>query len=344
MGYTMATIHALLKTGVEIHVVHWDVKKQTPYRMPGYKNLYKYPRSTQNLDSLKLLAKKIDPEITVVSGWQDKTYLGVSLELRQHGHIVVSGFDDQWHGRLRQYIAATLGCFGFFSRYFSHAWVSGVYQYEYARKLGFKKQEIIYDLYSADLSLFHSAYQLSFTKKSSHYPHRFLFVGRFELIKGLEILLAAWKELGIWRRDWELHLIGNGSLKEKLTATPGIIINNFMQPDKLINEIPTAGCFILPSYGEPWGVVVHEFAAAGLPLILSDTVGASSKFMINGLNGFRFKNGDSKELLDCMRQIIEMNDEELVKMSMASHMLSSRITPETSAANLLGITKGMIIE
>ena len=82
----------------------------------------------------------------------------------------------------------------------------------------------------------------------------------------MDILLDAWKLIESNRDGWELHFIGNGSLKSKLTQEDGIIVSDFMQPNELVKEIPKTGCFILPSRHEPWGVVIHEFASAGIPL------------------------------------------------------------------------------
>jgi glycosyltransferase involved in cell wall biosynthesis len=193
-------------------------------------------------------------------------------------------------------------------------------------------------LYSADLNLFHQAYQNNFEQKQARYPHRFLFVGRLESIKGLDILIESWTLLGDEKLDWELHLIGNGSLKTSLESTKGVMIKDFMQPDQLMEEVADAGCFILPSRGEPWGVVVHEFAAAGLPLILSEVVGSASTFLIPGMNGFSFKANDPQDLARRMTKIISLNDRQLLTMSEYSYRLSQRITPESSAANLLSIT------
>jgi len=337
MGYTMATIKALVEHGAEVHVVHWDHKKLTPYQAPEWPNVYMYKRSSMTVNDIFHLAQELSPAITVVSGWQDKGYMSVARRLCSKGRPVVTGFDGQWRGTLWQHFAATLGIMGFFTRHYSYAWVAGVYQYEYARRLGFNKKSIIYDLYSADVSLWQKTYQDNRHKKESHYPHRFLFVGRFEAIKGLDILLEAWQSLGQSKCDWQLHLIGNGSLKAQLHAASGVIIKDFKQPDHLVNEINDAGCFILPSISEPWGVVVHEFAAAGVPLILSDTVGSASSFLIPGLNGYSFNARDPHALAKRMRQIIDSSDEELLSMSVASHQLSQRITPQTSAANLLSI-------
>jgi glycosyltransferase involved in cell wall biosynthesis len=337
MGYTMSTVKELVNVGFEVHIVYYDHKKLTPYRIPQTNNVHLYPRSSLNRKLLTALVEKLQPDFTVVSGWIDKDYLYVSSFLKKTGKVVVCGLDGQWNGTLRQYVAQVFGFFRYFHKYFTHAWVAGVYQFEYARKLGFKKKEIIFDLYSADITKFFNSYEKSLIPKKNKYPHRFLFVGRFEPVKGLNILTKAWKLLGDSKNDWELHLIGNGSLKEELSSISGIIIKDFLQPDELLAEIQKSGCFVLPSLYEPWGVVIHEFAAAGLPLITSDVVGSSSTFVIDGVNGFRFNNGSVDQLLKCLKEIISSSDTQLITMGQMSVQLANRITPITSSANLLSL-------
>jgi glycosyltransferase involved in cell wall biosynthesis len=234
-------------------------------------------------------------------------------------------------------VAALFGSAGYFSRYFSHAWVAGSYQYEYARRLGFEKNQIIYDLYSADINLFHQAYRKGSERRRSQYPHRFQFIGRFEEVKGLNVLIEAWRELGDAKLDWDLCLIGHGSLRDALPALPGVVVKDFMQPAELLEDLQHAGCFVLPSHTEPWGVAVHECAAAGIPLILSDVVGAAATFLISGLNGFTFTARDPRSLADRMAQMISLNDDQLRVMSDHCYDLSRRITPQSSAANLLSL-------
>ena len=339
MGYTMATIRELAERGNEVHVVHWDHKKLTPYKAPVVPNVFMYNRSELSVEQIKMLTKNIVPDVTVISGWMDKSYMSVAKQLRQEGVPVVFGLDSHWHGTFSQWLVLILGRFGYFSQFYSHVWVAGLHQFEYARRLGFERRNIVYDLYSADLSLFKQAYNDSKENKKNNYPHRFLFVGRFEPVKGLDVLLHAWQQLGAKKGDWELHLIGNGSLKAQLEATAGVVVKDFMQPEQLMLEVANAGCFLLPSRSEPWGVVVHEFAAAGLPLIVSDVIGAASTFLISGLNGYSFKVNDHKALANRMSQIINMTDHELHAMALSSHALSQRITPETSASNILSVSK-----
>jgi len=339
MGYTMATIQALVTSGAEVHVVHWDHKKLSAYRHSELNGVHFYPRSKMAVEAITSLAKDLLPSITVVSGWMDKGYLIIARQLKRRGLSVVMGLDTQWRQSFRQSLLCLVGQLGYFDQYFSHAWVAGVYQYEYALKLGFQRQEILFDLYSADLNLFNQTYATSIESKKNLYPHRFLFVGRLEAIKGLDDLIAAWESLSAVRGDWQLHLIGDGSLKPMLLGKTGIVLKHFMQPDELINEIAKAGCFILPSHGEPWGVVLHEFSAAGLPLIVSDVVGASSAFLISGFNGFTFPANNGEALANKMLEIIEMTNAQLLQMGHRSHQAGQKITPETSAANLMSIVR-----
>ncbi|HJS50018.1 MAG TPA: glycosyltransferase, partial [Gaiellaceae bacterium] len=53
-----------------------------------------------------------------------------------------------------------------------------------------------------------------------------------------------------------------------------------------------ADVFALLSEREPWAVVVNEAAACGLPLVLSDRVGAAHDLLVDGENGFLVPAGD----------------------------------------------------
>jgi glycosyltransferase involved in cell wall biosynthesis len=339
MGYSLSTIAELAVNGHEIHIVHWDHKKLTPFSFSELYNVHIYKRSEYTTKEMRVLIDKIKPDLMVVSGWMDNGYLVISKYLRGKKIPVIVGFDDQWHYTPKQLVAYILGKIGFFSLFFSHAWVAGVNQFEYARKLGFKKSQISFNLYSADLNLFNDSFFSSIENKKALYPRRFLFVGRLEKEKGLDILIEAWNKLSSIKGVWELQLIGSGSLNSVLSAIPGVAIKPFMQPEQLVQEIANSGCFILPSRFEPWGVVVHELAASGLPIITSNVVGSATEFLIKGYNGFEFEVNDASNLAEVMFEIIKLSDEELIKMGSRSHELAQRISPSTSAFNLLSVFK-----
>ena len=65
------------------------------------------------------------------------------------------------------------------------------------------------------------------------------------------------------------------------------------RPLESVLEAYVAGdVFALLSTHEPWGVVVNEAAACGLPLVLSDRVGAAYDLLRDSENGFLVPAGD----------------------------------------------------
>ena len=64
------------------------------------------------------------------------------------------------------------------------------------------------------------------------------------------------------------------------------VITGGLSEDELARRYVDADVFALLSRHEPWGVVVNEAAASGLPLVLSDRVGAAYDLLRDGENGF----------------------------------------------------------
>lgn len=337
MGYQIPILEEYVKDDTnEVHVIHWDKKKLTPYIPKPINKVSYYNRSTFNKLSLKQFIKKLNPDIVFISGWMDLGYLVAVRPLIKKGIPIVTGFDDIWFKTIKQRLASIF--FPIIKRFFyTHAWVTGPLQFEFAKKLGFNNNEIIYNLYCADNELFKSAFNVSIDEKKVIYPHQFLFVGRFEHVKGVDLLLKAWENIQQYKKDWRLCLIGNGSLYEQMNKRPNIKIIDFLQPEKLVEEIKNSGCFILPSRFEPWALVLQEFALAGLPILCTEVCGATSTFVIPKYNGYTFGANDIEKIEDAMLKIINLSDEELIKMSYKSHFIGQRITPEISAASFMSI-------
>ncbi|MFM9005417.1 MAG: glycosyltransferase, partial [Flavobacteriales bacterium] len=116
-----------------------------------------------------------------------------------------------------------------------------------------------------------------------------------------------------------------------------IIHHGFMQPNAMLEFMQTGNAFVLPSTFEPWGVVVHEFAAAGYPLVLSDAVGAAEAFLKEGINGYLFQAGNMQQLQYALRRLMAHTPEELESMGASSRALAGGITPKTWAASIARI-------
>ncbi len=341
MGYQIPVLKEYVERyNAEVHVIHWDEKKMTPYVPPQISNVFYYYRSRFSSDQLMEFVSQLFPDIIYVSGWMDRGYLKALRKARRSGISVIVGFDDIWKKTLRQKVASLV--FPYFGKkFFNYAWVAGPYQYEYAKRLGFKNSEIIFNCLSADTELFNSVYRKFHEKKKGAYPHRFIYAGRFSFEKGVDILTHAWTELKAEMKtgDWELHLIGSGPMIKEISGSSEYYTHDFMQPEFLSEQLEKYGCFVLPSRREQWSLVLHEFAAAGFPLICSDICGAAPLFVTPDYNGLIFKADDINDLKRMMIKIINSTDSSLMQMAENSHNLGQKITPEIVAASFVSVLK-----
>lgn len=246
--------------------------------------------------------------------------------------------DNHWLGTARQQVMRLLAPW-LLHRCFSHAWVPGRPQKEYALKLGFKADKIQTGFYSADVPLF--APEAHYRTQATTFPHRFVYVGRYIEAKGLDLLFKAWVELAEERQhDWELWCVGTGDLFDQRVQHNSIRHLGFLQPAQLKEVLREAGVFVLPSRFEPWGVVVHEMAAAGFPMVVSDAVGAATEFLKDGENGFLFRRNDYPDLKSKLNKIIQMDDNKLKAMAASSQSIGLKHSPAAWAELCLSFAKG----
>ena len=59
MGYSIATIKELIKSGAEVHVVHWDKKKISKYQVTKEFGVHFYSRSKYTVKDLLVLINQI---------------------------------------------------------------------------------------------------------------------------------------------------------------------------------------------------------------------------------------------------------------------------------------------
>ena len=73
--------------------------------------------------------------------------------------------------------------------------------------------------------------------------------------------------------------------------------------DRIVEPYVAADVFALLSAREPWAVVVNEAAACGLPLVLSDRVGAAHDLLRDGENGALVPAGDVDAAAKALREL-----------------------------------------
>ncbi|SFF08724.1 glycosyltransferase family 4 protein [Thermophagus xiamenensis] len=324
-SYFLAGVRELVQQGHAVHIVRWPVNKEAPFRFTFPEGVTVYERQDYNTRQLVALVRTIRPDLIITSGWVDKGYLQVCRKFKETIPTVMS-MDNHWLGTARQQVmrlAAPL----LLHRFFTHAWVPGAPQKHYALKLGFRPERIAEGFYCADVDHFSGA--APDRCEASPFPRKLIYVGRYVHQKGLDLLFPAFMELQKETpNDWELWCAGTGDLYDQRPTHPKIKHLGFLQPDELKETLKGAGVFVLPSRFEPWGVVVHEMAAAGFPMICSSAVGAATRFLEDGKNGYLFQNESRADLKQALKRMMSLSDEELRTMARHSHKLGMSYTPK----------------
>jgi len=145
----------------------------------------------------------------------------------------------------------------------------------------------------------------------------FLFVGRIELVKGLEYLINAVNILREKRKDFKIILIGNGIdqvlLKELVRTfklTDYIRFLGKINQNDVIEYYYTSNAFILPSLHEGFPITLLEAWAAKLPVIITN-VGGISKICIDKENALITPPKNPEKISKAMITLI--NDQKLRK-------------------------------
>ncbi len=334
--YFLACCKALLNEDVEIHIVRFPVNKEAPFKFVFSEGITVYERNNYNDSQLLELVIKIRPSEIICSGWIDKGYLKICKHFKGLIPTILT-LDNHWRGDLKQQIAKIISPFYLHKR-FSNCWVPGSLQKEYAIKLGFKEVQILSGFYSCDFEYFHKQYLENKDKKVKLFPKRFIYVGRYYEFKGIRNLWKAFDELqNESPNEWELWCLGTGEIEP--IVHPKIKHFGFVQPTELSSYLENTGVFVLPSFFEPWGVVVHEFASAGFPIICSDKVGARTAFVENNYNGYIYNSDSVAELKVAMKKIVMTDSFGLNSMAERSVDKSKGITPDIWAQQLMKLIK-----
>jgi len=202
---------------------------------------------------------------------------------------------------------------------------------EYVRSFGVPDEQVSHAPNAVDADVFGRAA----VDRSGRATCTFLYAGRLDAEKGLDVLLRAFA-----RSPGDLVLAGSGPEETRLRALADGRVR-FLGPldrDALVPIYAEADAFVLASRSEPWGMVLNEAATAGLPLIATEGAGAAHDLVEDGVNGFRVPAGDEEALAAALTRVAEDGPFRLAAGA-RSRQLVARFTPEAWADGVAGLAR-----
>lgn len=284
------------------------------------------PKSAQSWSSLGLEV----PEVMFQTGWVVRSFNRLSRAVKaRHGKVVLF-VDNIPRPDLRQAVGALYFRLRL-RRRLDAVMVPGALGRRLLAKFGMPDQRVFGGMYGADPALFSPPPDGAPRKKE------FLFVGQLIERKGVDLLLHAFVRLRRDHPDWRIRFIGSGPLRPHLGGA-GVEVEDFLQPAELAFRYREAAYFVLPSREEHWGVVAHEAALSGCPLLLSDAVGSAPDLLDEG-NGLRFRADSEEDLLAAMERAVGLDQGTRLQMSHISVGKAAAFGPKPWADSFLRILR-----
>ena len=295
-------------------------------------------------EAIRTVLSKIDPSAVIVAGYREPAMCEATKWARRHGVPTVLQFVSTYSDHPRCWWKELLKK-KIIRRYDAIA-ATGQREAEYAQQLGVPEDSISQVGNVVDNTHFLQGPASTRGGRGEDsvppdVPARyFLSAARLSPEKNLHGLLKAYATYH--RRGggaWDLVLLGSGPQEGQLRAmarglgVPTVHFLGWKSYEDLPYYYARASCFVLPSISEPWGLVVNEAMACGLPVLVSRNCGCVPELCRPGENGYVFDPDSVEELAELMRRV-SSSPGQLAAMGQASQRIIASFTPQTWAARL----------
>ena len=162
-----------------------------------------------------------------------------------------------------------------------------------------------------------------------------IYLGALIPRKGVDILVEVVSRLFEKGFDVKLDLYGHGDIEKIENVTEAINYKGILPLNQVQTTIAKYNLLVLPSRHDGWGIVVNEALLQGVPVIVSDRVGAKC-LLESSQAGLVFCNDDSNDLMGKIKLLIE-SPEELIRLQKNAAKMSEKIKPEIAAKYFLDV-------
>jgi glycosyltransferase involved in cell wall biosynthesis len=177
----------------------------------------------------------------------------------------------------------------------------------------------------------------------------FVCVGRMVEEKGVGDLVAAYRvvreRLQALGRGCSLLLVGSGPEVDRIqrnagsAAEAGIVTLGFVQQVGIPEVLAASDVMVFPTWSDPWGLVVNEAQACGLPVVATSAAGAVDDLLVDTGAGIVVQPAEPAELAGAMIELA-LNDPQRHAMGEAARRVSLRFTPELCAEGFVAVARG----
>lgn len=118
-----------------------------------------------------------------------------------------------------------------------------------------------------------------------------IFCSKFSVRKNPELVLRAFNKFCDGDQRANLLMAGSGPLLDSVRRTAdtfnsrNIYFAGFVSQNELPSLLQCGDLFVLASENEPWGLVINEAMASGMPILSTSSIGSAYDLVEDGVNG-----------------------------------------------------------
>ena len=150
--------------------------------------------------------------------------------------------------------------------------------------------------------------------------------------------------------NFTLRIAGAGVLEPQLRAMVSelhldgcVQLLGSLRPEQVRCEMERSRIFLLTSdRREGWGAVLNEAMNSGCAVVASDAVGATPFLVKDGVNGSVYHSGDTQELYEKVRRLLDDTAAQERLGSAAYRTISGLWNAETAAERLLQLSQALL--
>lgn len=228
---------------------------------------------------VRRMLASLTPTHIIVAGYSAPPFIEAILWARKRGVPVIQWYES--HALSSRFNRGPIRWLREAMLHRADAWVvPGIMSRDYLAQMGIPSERVVIAPNTVDTSIFAAGADKS---ESNQGPVRFLYVGRYIELKGVDLLLEAFSHI---QGAATLRLVGYGPLESELHEKAKGLANVEFQPatrspQETAKHYAWADVAVMPSTREVWGLVINEALAAGCYVLSSCVAGVTLDLVDN---------------------------------------------------------------
>lgn len=301
----------------KVNIINLDIqyyRDQRLSKLNGYKILieerFKHKKRLCNA------INNINPNIVISTGKSEKYFI-TKLNLNVNPILI-----REFHETKNHYNICSKTLFEKYWKYTANIIQSYLLK-KFDKLIVLTQEERKYYNKNSPISVIPNPIDINHTYKSNSQNNIVIAAGRLSYEKNFKSLISAWKKIVSIHPEWELHIWGEGILKNELqeqinssNLNKHIFLKGYSR--NIIKEMSKGSLFVMTSISESFALVLVEAMSCGLPVVSYSCPTGPREIISNDIDGFLFPENDEKELAN---KIILLMENKNKRIEMGNHAL-----------------------